>query len=174
MWCAVAALLAAGCASTPRDAQRDDAPVERAEAERVEMIGPEPLTLDRADAAAPAAAEPAPQPARRAEPAPAPRAPAESTTPGSWRADGRPTWWLDAPVRDDDGRIELTAEALADDVLNARRAAVDAGRAALARETGDGAGNHRIEALTVRRLSGDRPGGARYVGYVRLSAGTSE
>ncbi|MBX3353266.1 MAG: hypothetical protein KF684_10055 [Phycisphaeraceae bacterium] len=91
---------------------------------------------------------------------------------GVWRADGRPTWWVDRPGWRD-GRYLLSAEAMGDDVLSARRAALAAARADAERALGRGMRDERVESAIVRRLSTDSPGAPgreRYVGYVRLSA----
>lgn len=84
-----------------------------------------------------------------------------------WRADGRPTWWFDGAAREGD-RIAIAAEAIAHDVVSARRQAVENGRAALRRESGRG-DEERVDAAIVKRLAGDGPGRERYVGYVRMS-----
>lgn len=91
------------------------------------------------------------------------------TSPSFWRADGRPAWWLAEPRREG-GRVTITAEAIGMDLSDARARAIEAGRAALAREAGPAPGGERVESLLVRRLEGDAPGRARYVGYARLSA----
>lgn len=151
----------AGCGPSQRAAAPDNARQDRVELdEPTEHVGPEPVTPRNQTTSREATPE-----------APAPIRP-ETTPTNAWRRDGRPVWWLAAPTRAD-GRLTLSAEAIADDVLAARRAAVDAGRAALGREIGGGAGaavDERIEAITVRRLGADRPGGERYVGYVLISA----
>lgn len=86
----------------------------------------------------------------------------------NWRADGRPTWWIGGVQRDEGGVVRIAAEALADGVLDARRAALEAGRAALAQEGAD-PDLAVAERLAVRRLRGDAPGRERYVGYVLMS-----
>lgn len=87
------------------------------------------------------------------------------------RADGRPSWWLAQPKRSD-GRVQITAEALASDVRSARRAAVEAGLRALEKRLGRTSTDMRIEATTVRLL-GEHHGAAtehRFAGYVLVSA----
>lgn len=91
---------------------------------------------------------------------------------GVWRADGRPMWWFEGIRREGD-RAAVAAEAIARDVISARRAALEQGREALRRATGEG-GDERVEAMLVRRLTGDGPGRDRYVGYVKLSWRTVE
>ena len=91
------------------------------------------------------------------------------TSPSFWRADGRPAWWLAEPRREG-GRVTITAEAIGADLGEARAKAIDAGRAALGRVAGPAPGGERVESVVVRRLEGDAPGRARYVGYARLSA----
>lgn len=93
----------------------------------------------------------------------------QEASPSFWRADGRPGWWLAEPRREG-GRVTITAEAIGADLSDARARAIEAGRAALAREAGPAPGGERVESLLVRRLEGDAPGRARYVGYARLSA----
>ncbi len=88
-------------------------------------------------------------------------------TSGVWRADGRPTWWFDG-VLEESGRVSVVSEAIARDVVNARRMALESARATLRRAVGEALGE-RVDAALVRRLAGDGPGRERYVGYVRLS-----
>lgn len=86
---------------------------------------------------------------------------------GVWRADGRPAWWFEGVHREGD-RVVVAAEAMARDVVSARRGAVEQGRAALRRATGSGV-DVRVESTLVKRLAGDGPGRDRFVGYVRVS-----
>lgn len=128
----------------------------------------------------------APQPAAKPAPPPRPdaveqaqaeaaeRAAAARPSPSDKavrRTDGRPAWWIDAP-RTADGRTTVAAEALGDDVLSARRAAVVAGRAALLRALAGAPADERIVYATVRPLpaGGAAPSGPRFVGYVLISA----
>jgi len=97
-------------------------------------------------------------------------APVEADRPAVRRPDGRPNWWLDAPLITD-GRTTVTAEALGRDVRSAIRAAVDAGRRALTERLSVAPVDERIEVSTVRALAAPAGGesSARYVGYVRMS-----
>jgi len=86
------------------------------------------------------------------------------------RTDGRPEWWIDGPVHAD-GRLRIAAEALGHDVLEARRAAISAGRRTLERLSGDGIHDERVVYATVRPLPrGASPSGPRFVGYVLMSS----
>jgi len=87
-------------------------------------------------------------------------------------ARSRPDWWMPQPLEKEDGRIQLTAEALGTDVLDARRNAVRAAREAITRALGRPPREERIEFATVRRLPEQvqSPGAARFVGYVLISA----
>jgi len=100
--------------------------------------------------------------------------PADAPTPGApgARADGRPAWWLDEPLRQG-GEVVVSAEALGADLRSARRAAVDAGLERLARELGAEPATWEIRAATVRPLRAIRAPGEvnRFAGYV-LIAGT--
>lgn len=126
--------------------------------EQAAFVGPPlPGPSDRADADSDAAAASAP-----------PAFPAEDSD-ALLRADGRPTWWLGAPVRES-GRVIVTAEAMGADARAARAVALEGARAALARETGSPALDFRVEAYLARPLAVDAPGRARVVGYVRASA----
>jgi|GEM_PF-3713430 len=90
--------------------------------------------------------------------------------PRGWRRDGRPVWWLDAPQRDE-SRVAVCAEALGPDVLSARRAAVRAGRTAMARLFGAEATDAQVIAAAVRPLGVGEPSqnAARFVGFVLMS-----
>lgn len=92
---------------------------------------------------------------------------AESET--LWRADGRPVWWLTGPAIEGT-RVLVTAEAMADSVVLARRRAIDAARRALAAAAPQGRSRETVDALLVRALPADAPGRARYVAYARVSA----
>lgn len=161
---------ALGCASTESTLETSEAGTEVVEA-AAEMEPQKPI--DPAYIAGPPLPEMAA--ALPNETVDAPEAPlaeeetSAETSPSFWRADGRPAWWLAEPRRED-GRVTITAEAIGTDLSDARARAIEAGRAALAREAGPAPGGERVESLLVRRLEGDAPGRARYVGYARLSA----
>jgi hypothetical protein len=88
---------------------------------------------------------------------------------GLWRADGRPTWWIDQSVWRD-GRFTVCAEAFGSDVRSARRAAIDAARRDAASSLGGSIRDERVEAALVRAISDDATGKGRFVGYVKLTA----
>lgn len=172
------AALLASCG--PRPAPSPDAAAEAREAQAVAPeavpVGPVPLEPGSHEADLRVSAErsggaPTPE-AQRSTPAPSPNrvsSGASSASSGVWREDGRPAWWVDrAGWRD--GRYTLSAEALGDDVLSARRAAIAAARTEAARALGQGMRDERVESATVRRLTTDAPGRERYVGYVLMSA----
>ncbi len=95
--------------------------------------------------------------------------PAEGGTAGLWRADGRPTWWLDqAGWRD--GRFTVCAEAFGSDVRSARRAAIEAARRDAASAMGGAIRDARVDSALVRAISDEATGKSRYVGYVKLTA----
>jgi len=98
----------------------------------------------------------------------------ERAEPASGRADGRPSWWLDEP-RTEGGAVTLCAEALARTVLEARRAAIRAGAAALERRLGEPARDMEVVAATVRPLR-ESAGAAdmRFAGYVLVRAKTDD
>ncbi len=165
--CAMLSVLAA-CqrAERPLDRSRDDVglPSEEqtaapaTEEEQAAFVGPPlPAPGDGADAAPEGAAVAA-----------SPEAPAGDKD-ALLRADGRPTWWLGAPVRES-GRVIVTAEAMGADARAARAVALEGARAALTREIGSPALDFRVEAYLARPLAVDAPGRARVVGYVRASA----
>ncbi len=89
-----------------------------------------------------------------------------------WRADGRPVWWFEGVV-EENGRVVVVAEAIARDVVSARRSALEGARAALQRACG-GVVEERVEAALARQLPGDGPGRDRFVGYVRMSCRRGE
>ncbi len=97
------------------------------------------------------------------------RADADGETETLWRTDGRPVWWLAGPVLEGP-RVLVTAEAMADSVVVARRRAIDAARRALAAASPQGRTRETVDALLVRALPADAPGRARYVAYARVSA----
>lgn len=134
------------------------------------VVGPPPP--DAAEPFGPPTPGPSAEPAAVAPAPPTPATEPSAVTPDTdplWRADGRPTWWLSAPVRES-GRIMLTAEAIAPDILAARRASISAARAALRALSARDIEGERVEAAVVRRLPGDAPGRDRFVGYARISA----
>ena len=147
-----AVLASCGPSGSPTPDATAEARETQIEHERVE-VGPMPLeaapqqadmraTAPRAEAPA-AAAPPARQPSPNRVSGANAVAPSGS---GVWREDGRPAWWVDrAGWRD--GRYTLSAEAMGDDVLSARRAALAAARAEAQRTLGegmrDGASNRR-------------------------------
>jgi len=98
----------------------------------------------------------------------------ERAEPASGRIDGRPSWWLDEP-RTEAGVVTLCAEALARTVLEARRAAIRAGAAALERRLGEPAQDMEVVAATVRPLR-ESAGAAdmRFAGYVLVRAKTDD
>lgn len=156
-----APLLVGGCASN-RSAEPDAASAitstEEAEApiDPAYLAGP-PMDVATGDTPAPVRAEALGQDATDAEDG------------AFWREDGRPVWWL-AEARHTDGRVIVTVEALGSDLGDARARALEAGRSELRRHAGPAPGGERVEALLVKRVEGDSPGRARYVGYARLSA----
>lgn len=167
MACSLVSVVAA-CqrAGRPLERQRDDVglPSEEQTAapataeEQAAFVGPPlPAPGDRADSDSDGAAVTA-----------SPEAPAADAD-ALLRADGRPTWWLGAPVRES-GRVTVTVEAMGADARAARAVALEGARAALARETGSPALDFRVEAYLARPLAVDAPGRARVVGYVRASA----
>ena len=95
--------------------------------------------------------------------------PTPGGTAGLWRADGRPTWWLDrAEWRD--GRFTVCAEAFGSDVRAARRAAIEAARRDAASSLGGSLHDVRVDSALVRAISDEATGKSRYVGYVKLTA----
>ncbi len=104
-----------------------------------------------------------------AEP-PEPTAEAEAAGRGS-----RPSWWLPAPHLED-GRVTVSSEALGRDVLDARRSAIEAGRDALRRSGAPGLREETITFATVRPVAAAAASktGARYIGYVLISAEAEE
>lgn len=91
---------------------------------------------------------PAPSPASADQPAAA--APPAAQIPGS-----PPSWWIDAPVREN-GRIHVAARADADTLIDARRSAVEAGTSALTGEAGPGPKEIRTDKTDVARLPDGR------------------
>ncbi|MGP1345817.1 MAG: c-type cytochrome [Phycisphaerales bacterium] len=88
------------------------------------------------------------------------------------RSDGRPEWWLDNPVTDDDGRVVLADEALGVSLRDASERAIERARARLRERLGvtgdDAIRGERIENTLVLPLP--NPGGSfRFVGYVKIS-----
>lgn len=125
-------------------------------------VKPEPL-VSREQAERDAAKAPArPASPNRVDPAPT----AGGT--GLWRADGRPTWWVDQSGWRD-GRYAVCAEAFGDDVRTARRNAIDAARRDAASDLGS-IRDERVETAIVRAMPAGATGQAKYVGYVRMTA----
>lgn len=157
--CAAFALL--GCAKTP-------APT----AEPISLAAPGGVGPDPA-AEPPPTSEPIQVQAPPAAATPEPTANQVESTPAPVRrTDGRPTWWLDEPVRER-GMVLITAEALAPDLRSARRAAVDAGLARLREAIGAEPASWEIRLSTISPLRAVRAPGEvnRFAGYV-LIAGT--
>lgn len=162
---ALLSLLASSPSCETVDASRDDDATAAVETGEVEA--PAPLPEEALLGPPPPTGEPPPQDAADSAPEEAPLV--EETRPSFWRADGRPAWWQ-GEARTVDGRMRVTVEAIGDDLASARRAAVDAGRAALVRAIGRAPRDERTEAVQMRRLAGEGPGRSRYVVYAMLSA----
>jgi hypothetical protein len=88
---------------------------------------------------------------------------------GLWRADGRPTWWIDQSVWRD-GRFTVCAEAFGNDVRSARRAAIEAARRDAGSALGGSIRDERVDSALVRAISDEATGKGRFVGYVKLTA----
>ncbi|MCC6661203.1 MAG: hypothetical protein IT437_09990 [Phycisphaerales bacterium] len=122
----------------------------------------------------PAASRPAPPPARAEAPAPAPIAPPtkppllgtneEPPRPPSDPLTWRPQWWIAAPARDA-GVVSASAFADAPTVLEARKAAVASGRAALKPELGA-----EPASLTIARYTSVRLPSGAYRAYVLVTS----
>lgn len=132
------------------------------------LVGPWPYPVEPEEGSETALGDPAPE-AQSSVVGEAAGESSETERATIWRADGRPTWWIGGVQRDEAGAVRIAAEALADGVLDARRAAIQAGQATLAQEGAD-PDLAVAERLAVRRLRGDAPGRERYVGYVLMSA----
>jgi len=163
--------LTAGCAAQPPTAQRSGA-------EQAVAATNEPALID--PAVGPSASPPPPPQAQQrsddaqtAAQAPSPQAPqsGRDAGPRGWRRDGKPVWWLDAPQRRGD-EVVVCAQALGEDVLGARRAAVAAGEAALRRLLGAEPSLAEPLATAVRPLGAAEgpPGAARFAGFVMMRA----
>lgn len=89
------------------------------------------------------------------------------------RRDGRPSWWFDDAL-ESDGRLIICAEALGSSMLEARRAAVEAGRQRLRREFGLARAADLPEETIDRSWTWPLPNsrtlqGNRYAAYVKMS-----
>lgn len=155
--------LCAGCA-----AQQTAGPTHT---ERSVAATNEPALIDPAVGPSAAAPEEAPAAEPPAEAAPTTAPTAAPVAPRGWRRDGKPVWWLDQPQRKGD-EIVLCAQALGEDVLGARRAAVAAGEAALRRLLGAEPSLAEPLATAVRPLGTAEgpPGAARFAGFVMMRA----
>ncbi len=170
---AAAGLLAltAGCASqSATTAHTDDqaSPVAATNAPALidPAVGPSASPPEPASSPAEGNDSPASAPSTQAAP------PQEgAAAPRGWRRDGKPVWWLDAPQRREN-EVVVCAEALGKDVLDARRAAVAAGEAALQQLLGDEPAESEPLATAVRPLGAAEgpPGAARFVGFVMMRA----
>ncbi len=91
------------------------------------------------------------------------------------RADGRPAWWIESPLRQR-GEVRVAAEALGVDLRDARRAAIDAGLRLLGRELGAEPGEWVVEATAIKPLRAVRGPDSvkRFVAYVLMSAQTPD
>ena len=156
-----------GCAGSQQRGAANSAQLEQADASQ------QPAQRTVAAQPRPEDVEPLGPPivARPVEEASTPPAPAPVARPVRAGSDGRPEWWLREPQWTD-GRLVVCAEALGEDVLDARRSAVASGHAALQRALSRDPGAVEIVATTVRPLPvpAQAPGGKRYVGYVMVSA----
>ncbi|MFG0257289.1 MAG: hypothetical protein ACF8GE_05245 [Phycisphaerales bacterium JB043] len=89
--------------------------------------------------------------------------------------DHRPSWWIDE-AQWSDQRVTLCVEALAPDVLEARRVSVDAARDALRELVGERADQGEIVLTSVKPLPvpANVPGGHSYAGYVMITCALSD
>lgn len=167
--------LLCGCGGAQRTRPRAGAepppPPERTVAatpERAPLAGPRTPSGDE-----PAAELESQVVANAAPERPAPAA-AETAAAKAMRTDGRPDWWF-SHVQTGDGEVaRVCAESLGADMIEARRAALEAGRARLRAEFGLNAeaalSGERIERTWVWPLPHGKTGPLRYAGYVLIAA----
>lgn len=141
---AVASCSSAGRASSPARPVTPPAQPERKILAQAEPPAPRVQTPPPAHPVDP----PRPEPAK-IEPPPAPRP--VPPTPEQWR----PPWWIDAPSRAA-GKVTVAARAEAGGLLETRKAAVDAGLAALATALGREAPSAETLRYSVIRLADGR------------------
>jgi len=89
------------------------------------------------------------------------------------RADGRPAWWVDAPVAEG-SQVRLCAEYLGADLVSARRGAISAARNKLRDVLALGAGD-RLEGQRIVRISAvplppAQGAQVKYAAYVEMVA----
>lgn len=124
-------------------------------------------------AASPEAAVPPPASATPNDPASV----RTDTARGAVRSDGRPEWWF-GDARRESGITRLCAEALGSDMAEARRAAVEAGRARMRKtlsiDEHAAVPGESVERVWVWPLPNALVGPNRYAGYVLIAAATDE
>ena len=175
---ALSVCLASGCGSS--DKRTDDAGAQPLQSDRAPTARTRPADESEQSVASVNSPEPVGEgdegfvgPEERVS---AERAPASTTsetravTSRARSRDGRPEWWLTEPQLAD-GRVSLCAEALGQDIREARRNAVEKGLALLREQLAEATYDAQVVYLTVRPLPipAEAPSGARYAGYVMVS-----
>lgn len=163
----------AGGSSSRAGADRRESPARQTVAatpEPAPMIGPRTPTDLELDAATAETVAPPIAAAPVAQEAPARPAPSSSAA----REDGRPHWWFSGAEAGAAGAVRICAEALGSDMVEARRAALEAGRGRLRSEMGlsmaESVPGEIVERAWVWPLPNSRVGPSRYAAYVLIAA----